>query len=580
MYSTASPATTPTPGRATKAPLVRSRAAERMLSLTGTTRLPDADLAVTMFGFPLILTLADAVDDLRARTKDGRGRTSGFPTAALIAVSAIARYTGSLPSALKLLASPGVWERCRLAWDTFADVEPLPSFPPERHRVTYLRDLINDQQQVIEVLKESFTGGAVRMARLLGNFPAGDNSLLQVDPAHTIFGDGSILRPMTDVMQHVNELTGEIEYLGSRASAGKPRVQTAVRELDTDHPGQVGINFVAMHTETAFGLITLGVESTLSAEQWAALAVLERIWPHTSGAVHNVVYDGALTGWVEDALLSTYGIQLLQKGRNRADSKPSDNDAIRILDIDARVHATAADRLAERDRTTGHTLRSHSEAFLGRVHTIVRHDVLARMWYSNEPLPVGTSLYPNAQDDGGFELVNSHYEFVRLTHDGPDGPCVHQLVIDDGALFTVGIDENTEVPVKLEQLPCMDAQRRRASTGFTLERSYLIPCEHGDAVWTHTWTPDTPAHAQHEQRPNGRTYDRAGRLLSTIPRVATDQFAPVLRLRNYSESFNNWFKSAMPRHGRAASMTQRGQEFDFLMSALAANALTWHHHQH
>lgn len=562
-----------------RAALVRSGAAERMLALTGTTRLSDADLAVTMFGFPLILTLANAVDDYRAKTKDGRGRHQHFPTGVLIAISAIARYVGSLPAALRVLNDFDVWQRCRRAWESLAGVGELPDAPPPRHSVGYLRDLISDDEQVIEVLKDSFTGGAFRMARLLENFPMCDGSFLSVDPAHTIFGDGTILRPMSDVIEHVNELTGEIEYLGSRATTGAPRVQRAVRALDSDHPGQIGISFVAMHTETTFGLVVLGVESTLAAEQWAALTVLKRIDTHADGTVHNLVYDGALTGWVEDTLMHNYGIQLLQKGRSRSEVTTTGKSVVRVLDIDARVAAETADRLAERDIATGEAGTPRSAAYLGRVHTTVRKDVLDRMWRTGEALPVGTSLYPSAKGDGGYEIVNSRYEFLHLTFDGPDGGCEHDLVIDDGALFTIGLDERTDAPTKFDHLPCMAATRTHDGEHFAMARSHLIPCEHGDHEWHHTWAPDMPAYAQHDERPAIDEYDRVGRLLTAIPRIATDEFAPVLRLRNYSESYNNWFKAALPRHGRAAAMTQRGQEFDFLMGALASNAVTWHHSQ-
>jgi hypothetical protein len=562
-----------------RAVLARSEAAERMLALTGTTRLSDADLAVTMFGFPLILTLANAVDGYRSTAKDGRGRRQHFPTAALIAISAIARYVGSLPAALRVLNDFDVWHRCRRAWESLAGVGELPDAPPPRHSVSYLRDLINDDEQVIEVLKDSFTGGAFRMAQLLGNFPMCEASLLTVDPAHTIFGDGTILRPMSDVIEHVNELTGEIEYLGSRATSGAPRVQRAVRTLDADHPGQVGINFVAMHTETSSGLVVLGIESTLSAEQWAALIVTKRIDTHAHGSVHNLVYDGALTGWVEDALMCNYGVQLLQKGRSRGEDRSTDQSVVRILDIDARVAAETADRLAERDIATGETGTTRSAAYLGRVHTTVRRDVFDRMWRSGEPLPVGTSLYPSAKGDSGYDIVNSRYNFLHLTFDSPDGGCEHDLVIDDGALFTVGLDEQTDAATKFDHLPCMAAQRERVGEHFTVTLTYLVPCDHGDHEWTHTWAPDMPAYTEHDERPATHAHDRVGRPLSPIPRIATDEFAPVLRLRNYSESYNNWFKAALPRHGRAAAMTQRGQEFDFLMGALAANAVTWHHAQ-
>ena len=80
---------------------------------------------------------------------------------------------------------------------------------------------------------------SVRQAQLLGHLlPSDEADLTRVDPRHPVFGDGVILKPMTDVMEVLNPITGAREYLGSRASLRPPRVQTEVRTLDADHPGQ------------------------------------------------------------------------------------------------------------------------------------------------------------------------------------------------------------------------------------------------------------------------------------------------------------------------------------------------------
>lgn len=568
---------------------------------TGSTKRSPTEKAIAIFSYPGLKTLTDCYVDYRVTAMDGRGRKPAFPPGVLIGTAVLARAIGSLPEALGLLHDEDVWARVRRAWESFDGAAPLPPHPPSRGHVQEVRKTIETREGLLAAFKETFTGMSVRQARLLGHLlPSEDADLTRVDPLHTVFGDGVILKPMTDVMEVLNPITGAAEYIGSRASLRPPRVQKEVRTLEADHPGQQGINFVAMHTETSAGLVTLGIEATLQAEQWATLEVLHRIVAHAANAVHTVVYDGALSGWVLDHLMGGLGIDVVQKGRKRPTAAPGSRQStgdempeadagerkqvaeVAVFDVDAAVDAQVADfldTLHGPEPAPGKRGKRLDAASMVVARRMLRHDELNRLWQSGAPLPVGTSLYPSARDEAKFELVNSAYEFLTVVHSGDDGSqCDHTLVVDDGALFTVGVDDTTGTLVKARQLHCRTARREHTPTGYVLQRSFTVPCELGDFTWTYAWSPDPTRYAPGAGRPANAPYDSLGRALRTIPRARHKRFKRAQRLRNYAESFNNWFELLLPRFGRATSMTLAGQELDFLLAAVAMNAFTWENH--
>ena len=584
-----------------------TRTADDMARLlqTGSTKRSAKQKALAIFDYPGILTLAQCYEEYRATRMDARGRKPRFPAAVLLATAALARAVGSLPEAIKVLRDEDVWARVQEIWETYEDAPPLPPHPPARDQVQKIRKTIEDRDGLLAELKETFTAMAVRQAQAQGNLrPGTQPDLTSIDLRHTLFGDGVILKPMTDVVAVWNPVTEQTEYIGSRAHLAPPRVQHDVRAQNTDHAGRHGINFVTIHTETPAGLVTLGVQATLGGEQWAALDVLHRIDACAPGLAHTVVYDGALTGWVIDHLMGALGMDLVQKGRKRPrrgedpDGQPADapeaaGDRRRRerpkdsagLDVLAATEVRTADFLrqhatAEAKRPSTQSDRIGLEltgpSLHGLVERTLRYDALSRLWHSRAPLPVGTSLYPSAKDEAKFELVNSLYEFVTISHTAGDGTaCDHDLAIDDGALFVVDVDERLGAMVKTARIDCRGARRERHDDRYCLVRSYTIPCPHGDFEWTRHWQPDPARYSPDHQRPSDIPYDKVGRLLRTVPRARAERFAPATRLRNYSEAFNNWFESLLPRFGRATSLTLAGQELDVLLAAVAMNAFTW-----
>lgn len=588
-----------------------TRTADEMTRLlqTGSTKRSAKQKALAIFDYPGILTLAQCYEEYRATRMDARGRKPRFPAAVLLATAALARALGSLPDAIKVLRDEDVWARVQEIWETYEDAAPLPPHPPGRDQVQAIRKTIEDRDGLLAELKETFTAMAVRQAQDHGNLRPGTHpNLSSIDLRHTVFGDGVILKPMTDVVEVWNPVLEKTEYIGSRARVAPPRVQHEVRSQKTDHAGRHGINFVNIHTETPAGLVTLGVQATLGGEQWAALDVLRRIHTNAPGLAHTVVYDGALTGWVIDHLMGALGMDLVQKGRNRPrrgedpDAQPDDQpedepktarDKRRrerptdsaSLDVHAAAEVLTADFLRQHmkggrkhpsPQGERRGLELTGRALHGAVERTFRYDALSRMWHSGAPLPVGTSLYPSAKDAAKFELVNSVYEFVTISHTVADGTaCSHDLALDDGALFVIDIDEHLGAMVKTARIDCHTARREQHASGYSLVRSYSMPCHHGAFEWTRHWNPDPTHYIAQNPHPSDLPYDKVGRLLRTVPRARAERFSTAVRLRNYSEAFNNWFENLLPRFGRATSLTLVGQELDALLAAVAMNALTW-----
>jgi hypothetical protein len=46
--------------------------------------------------------------------------------------------------------------------------------------------------------------------------------------------------------------------------------------------------------------------------------------------------------------------------------------------------------------------------------------------------------------------------------------------------------------------------------------------------------------------------------------------------RNDAESYNQWFQTSLPHHGRAATLNVAAQGLDFLLAGLVNNSNTWH----
>jgi len=537
-----------------------------------TGRRTDADRIVDLFGFAGLGNLADPLSNAREQLS-ARGRRSPYPDTCLLAVDASARITGSLTSATRLLGDdPALWDRCRRAFFTI-HAQWLPATPPDRHAVRQLRDKVtggkpNDERgPLLPELLAAFREASVRQAQALGNLlPGSDPDWATPDYRHTVFGDGTIVKPFSDVALITHPVTGEPVYLGSRASTGAVRIQRTNRSPEDKKPER-GINFVSLQTRTDAGRVVLAVDSELGAEAWTALTLIDSVAAAAGDGVHSVVYDRALNGWHVDYLMARHRIQVLGK----AIARKRDDDA---KDFDAMIVQRMLRAVAD---GTPEGMDSDPSAFLkGATEPVLRRDVLSDIARGHHPQVVGTSVYPTSR---GFDVVHGTFHFLQASHTTTDGmPCEHDLVMDDGALYTCVVDPFSERLVKAAHLSCVRSVPVKGPNGaWGRTSTYRVPCGDDDFDHEIAWLTEGTRYGRESPEKDRAPDDPIGHRLHPITRADADAFEFVFQARNDAESYNAWFKRSLPGKARerAASITHEGQLYDFLLAAVVNNSDTW-----
>ncbi len=540
-----------------------------LLRETGSARHSNIDQILQLFQFPGLRNLATALEHDDAQ-RSPRGRPCDYPVQALLTVAACARVTGSLPSALTLLREGDLWEQCRAIYLAMHGVT-LPIAAPTRHHIQYLYARVTTRESALRALLGAFVEASVKQAQLLGNLiPGAEPDWSEFDARHTIFGDGTILKPFSDVVAVTHPLTGRPVAHGSRAASFETaRIQWETRKAGVDEKSQAGINHGWMHTETEAGGVVLALGLTLMSELPMALDLIDMIMAAAGNGVHTLVHDMLITGWAVDYLMAHHRVQVLGKVPQRR--IVNDPEWLPTIHLTERVAALAAEAHVPVNALTTPVLRERVLNDMNLGHRLGR---------------VGTSVYPkksvrSAPDRGPggdgrpYDVIHGYFAFLQADHRLPDGAtCSHDLVLDDGALFTVGLDEYGEELVKTTHLRCTSATPFRTPTHTWGTRStYTVPCEHGDFTYTRTYTPPADRH----RAPGGELPDPIGNRLRPIPRADAERFAHVERDRNAIESSNAWYKRSLPgkRRERAASISAAGQQLDFLLGAVLNNALTW-----
>lgn len=565
--------------------------------LTGGSKMTPGDQITAIFEFLGLHEMAPVFE--RPAATDGapkprRGRQAAYPPIALLAVLAAARATGSLTSAIALLHKDRqLWERCVTAFEQRSGVR-LPPIPPTRDQVLALRDKIVDDPSLLAGLQLRFRVLAVGQARLQGNLTKGvEPNGADPQEAHTIYGDGTIIAKYSDVRHFVDPATGEVHILGSRAKdPNRARIQELASDTSEDQKVSNGLNMVAMHTWTPSGRVTLGTAVALGGEAWAALELAESLHEIAGDGIHSLVYDRAITGWHVDHLMANCRIQVIGKAVG-ASSQQAAWDGT----TDDAVRDTVRRRMAEKGipEKPEKGRKGHS-AFVRDAAFVERRDVLADMLMYHERMPLGLCIYPTSNRN--FDLVRSWAsELDPQVHDGPDGPCVHRLAVDDGGLYEVeDHPEEDGQAVKTRVLRCHTSTPYRRPDGkWGTNNRYTIDCPHGDIEYERTWKPTgmrySPATDKNDRRAPEDAVGWRLRPLSRADDIATwyndaersgrDHFAgarpfsDVYSRRNDAESYNEWYQRSLPHHGRAASLNPAAQELDFLLGALLNNTITW-----
>lgn len=462
----------------------------------------------------------------------GLGRGSEYPALLQYAIVVAARIWGSQRAALANLAEPSLWvDVCTAYEGRFAGTDYLwlPSVPPSaRQQDAFVQHFAAVEPRLLEHLSARLTMSAVGLARHLGNFPDDVTpDWANPSPKHVLIGDGTFTEPFSGVEKFVDEATGEVGYLRSRAKhPGRTRFQSEQTNAQIDGKVRSGINHVNLLTSTRSGWVVLGCVQTLGGEIHGMREVVEPVLKLLGNRVHTLVWDRAVQGFDIEHLMARH----------------------RVLVINKQVAA----------RKEAARLVSEQEAL--------------ERFRSGQPLPLGATVY---RTTAGLDFVRSAFVALQTIpcSQGPD----HGLWVDDGAV--VEAEHQTPHMLKVETATAAHANAHIAASGnYELETEWELPCRSSGELhqFKTVWTPRADKRGHRSDRHKALSAARV------LPR-GDERFRPTHGLRNQTESYNSWAKRCLgtgASPGRAMRLSARLQLLDFLATGTLANALTAHRDEH
>jgi hypothetical protein len=262
-----------------------------------------------LFACPLIHDIAHDIGNLGPRARR-------HPIAFHLAWGAMARLYGSGNRLDAELAHRANWNQIADLYN--ANTANHPHFAPlntvgvplvaDTYR--HVRDhLTNDEH--LDLLLEAFTRHSVTIARTVGLLdPNGPGSRTRPHPTRTIYGDGTIVRPI---------------YRPSNSGRTDPDA-----EQHTRHDGQIwGNDLVTIATRgpEPHRRVILAVDRVHDKghEADTAIRAIRRVHQHTADGIHAVVYDGAFRGTHHETLMTELGLIVV----NKVHPATNDNDGNR-----------------------------------------------------------------------------------------------------------------------------------------------------------------------------------------------------------------------------------------------------------
>ena len=241
----------------------------------------------------------EALGDLIAEAPTGRKRI--HPASMVFVYGALVRHFRSatrLDNELKA----GLWDTIRQR--NVAAGRPDPGANPfTYHHFAHWRNLIACDGELLAGIANRFTRLAVAHARQAGLLTtSGGGSVTHPHPARTIYGDGTVVRPI---------------YRQPRGEPSGRRVDPSAA-IHTRHDGHIyGNNFVwfATRSPEPHSRIVLAVDRVPEPGKEAATAVdlVEAIHDIAGPGLQAVVYDGAFQGVHIDRIMRNNGLVVVNK---------------------------------------------------------------------------------------------------------------------------------------------------------------------------------------------------------------------------------------------------------------------------
>lgn len=259
------------------------------------------------------------------------GRRPQHPPYVMLQFAALARLARSAVRVELDLANPTTWAYARsMTLDAIRghrlDVEPPGSAPPTWEQWRWFRDQHLASDEGLGDLARAFPALGVELARRIGQLdPHGPGSLSHPDASRTVYGDGTIVRPIYRPPEAVrmHESDGSVIAMYPDARTGQLLAHPPGR-FDPDlaehhgHRGSVlGHGYVAFHTRgsSAYQRVVLGVDHIDAPGREAAcsLRLLADVARHARTGIQLVVYDGAFRGVHIDDVMRRHGYVVISK---------------------------------------------------------------------------------------------------------------------------------------------------------------------------------------------------------------------------------------------------------------------------
>jgi hypothetical protein len=290
-----------------------------------------------LFACPLIHDLAADINPVGPRTRR-------HPTALHLAFGAMSRLYGSGNRLDGELAHPRTWSAVVDRYNTAADAHPR-GVPLEATgvRITsdtyrHFRDtLISDAHR--EHLLDAFTVRSVELAHTIGLLdPNGPGSRTRPHPTRTIYGDGTVVRPL---------------YRPGNTGRTDPDAEEHIR-----HDGPIWGNdlvAIAARGPEAHRRIILAVSrvNERGREADTAVELIRQVHRHAGDGIQAVVYDGAFRGVHHETIMSELGLMVVNKVHPA--NRNGETRTYRQIPLGQWTHTV-------RRRTCTHTLVAHGGA--------------------------------------------------------------------------------------------------------------------------------------------------------------------------------------------------------------------------
>ncbi len=278
---------------------------------------------------PAVFHLGDMIPD------SATGRRRAYPAWTFFAYAAWIRvWSSSSRLDAELKTTPGLWEHLvTAAGQTQASlgyaVDLVRPIPMAFEHYRYLRNLICADTELFNEVLTAYTTHAVADARTIGLLdPKGPGSLTHPHRTRTIYGDGTIVRPI---------------YKRTPDNAnGSARVD-ADAAVHHRHDGKIrGNNLVTINVRNDAPhqrvVLAVGRVDEPGREAATAVSLIQRVHAVAGPGIQAVVYDGAFRGTHHETLMSTLGGVVINKVHSARAATDTTDRVVRKLPIGVWSH--------------------------------------------------------------------------------------------------------------------------------------------------------------------------------------------------------------------------------------------------